>query len=71
MSWAPLSSRVAGTVNLSGKLGASGSSLAAKTQGSVGRMKENSVMRGGVLVGRRSWCMRGSSRPMDAWLACR
>jgi hypothetical protein len=35
MPWAPLSSGVAGTVNLSGKLGASGSSLAAKEQ-SVG-----------------------------------
>jgi hypothetical protein len=35
MPWAPLSLGAAGTVNLSGKLGASGSSLAAKTKGSI------------------------------------
>jgi hypothetical protein len=44
MSWAPLSSEVAGTVNLSGKLGASGSSLVAKTRGSVGRTEQNRVV---------------------------
>jgi hypothetical protein len=59
MSWALLSLEVDGIVNLLGKLGASGSSLAANTQGSVGWTEQNSVVRVGVSVGRRSWHMWG------------
>jgi hypothetical protein len=54
ISWAPLSSGVASTVNLSSKLGALGSSLAAKTWGSVGRTEQHPLVRGRVLVGRSS-----------------